>query len=172
MADEKKEPQTAQIRALPVKCPPSGFQFGGDGYELIDVTVPIGHKMEDVLRPDYWSSVAHRLILPPGSGRVDRAGSIIHLRKEDHSLFAMLYVRAVHKDSLEVAVIKPNASGFCYFGAQDDGPAEMGGFRLQWNPGHKGWDVIRASDNIVVASARDMRTKDDALAWIAKTKAA
>lgn len=133
----------------------AGFQ-----YATIHVKQPVGHTVEDALRPEYWVHHARALKAEQASGRPDMAGSKIELRTLDHAHYAELYVRAVHENTLVVDLLREPV----YFGPKAVGTKEL---EVRWNVGNRGYDVIRQSDRHVVASK--LPTKEAAVEWIDKT---
>lgn len=129
-------------------------------YADISVTMPVGHTIEDALKPEYWAHVAHRLQQNTVTGQPDRSGAIIRLRSEDHAFFAMLYVRAVRNDALDVALIGEPT----FFGPK--GAARSEAYEVRWNVGARGFDVVRKSDGAIVGRASDFKLKEDAIAYI------
>jgi hypothetical protein len=162
MADLAKT-KTEEAEALPVLPPgrdnfsltEAGFQFA-----TIHVKQPVGHTVEDALRPEYWVHHARYLKAEQASGRPDLAGSKIELRTLDHAHYAELYVRAVHENTRVLDLLGEPI----YFGPKKVGTAQ---FDVRWNVGNKGFDVIRQSDRYVVASK--LQTREMAQEWIDKT---
>jgi hypothetical protein len=135
----------------------AGFQ-----YATIHVKQPVGHTVEDALRPEYWVHHARFLKAEQASGRPDLAGSKIELRTLDHAHYAELYVRSVHDNTLIVQLLGEPA----YLGLRDAGDDA---FEVRWNVGAKGFDVVRKSDKKIVAPASELKTKEAAQEWIDKT---
>jgi hypothetical protein len=138
--------------------------IGTEGdFGTIQVVQPQGHTIEDALRPEYWAHHAHKLkgSTMTGVPGKDWAGSIIQLRTEDHAHYAELYVRAVLERALAVQLNQQPE----YFGIK---AVETKRFRTRWNGAKKAVDVIRKSDNQIVATAA---TKELAKDWIEKTEA-
>lgn len=148
---------------VPRKILARHFMESEFAYADISVTMPVGHTIEDALKPEYWSHVAHRLQQNVLTGAPDRSGAIIRLRSEDHAFFAKLYVRAVRKDSLEVALIGEPT----YFGPK--GGTKSDKYDTRWNVGARGYDVVRKSDGAIVGRAADLKLKEDAVAFIRDT---
>jgi len=74
---------------------PSNFMPSEFAYGRYSAKLPLGHTVEDALKPEYWVHMAGELSADPLSGRMDMSGSIIELRSENHDFYAVLYVRAV-----------------------------------------------------------------------------
>jgi len=143
------------------------FMVRGDSfaYADIDVTMPVGHTVDDALKPEYWALHAHKMMRPQFNSGPDWSGAIIYLRTEDHAFYAQLYVRAVRQASLEVQLIgEPTIFG----------PANVdtAGYEVRWNVGKRGFDVIRKSDRMLVVGGDKMRTREDAQEWIDAAKKA
>jgi hypothetical protein len=138
------------------------FQEADYSYARFSVTLPLGWTIEDALKPEFWTNVAHRLARQPQTGEPAKVGTIIELRAVDHSLYAELYVRAVMERGLTVALIRDPV----FFGprAVQDSPFEM-----RWNVGRRGYDIIRRSDKVIVGEGSQFPTKEAAQAWISST---
>jgi hypothetical protein len=150
--DAKKE-----VRKLPNR----DFIESEYAYADISVTMPIGHTIEDALKPEYWSQVAYRLQKNVNNGQPDRSGAIINLRSEDHAFFAQLYVRAVRDAALDVALVGEPT----YFGPKT-AKTKNDKYETRWNVGARGFDIVRSSDGAIVGKASDFRLKEDALQYI------
>jgi hypothetical protein len=148
---------------IPRKILARHFMESEFAYADISVTMPVDHTIEDALKPEYWAHVAHRLQQNALTGQPDRSGAIIRLRTEDHAFFAMLYVRAVRKEALDVALIGEPT----YFGPK--GAAKSEKYDIRWNVGARGYDVVRKSDGAIVGRAADLKLKEDAAAFIRDT---
>lgn len=134
----------------------------GYTYAEIDVTQPIGHSVEDALRPEYWVHHAGKLKARAFTGEADRAGAIIRLRTDDHAYFAQLYVRAVQDRGLVVQLMGEPV----VLGAR---VAESASFEVKWNVGKRGFDIIRKSDREIVGDGSKFPTRELAQEWIDKT---
>lgn len=128
-------------------------------YATIQVRQPVGHTIEDALRPEYWVHHAYRLKANPITGQADWAGAKLEIHTEDHSHYAELYVRAVLEKALIVQII----NGPHYLGISS---AETSGYETRWNVGKRGHDVIRRSDRQIVGH---FATKELAKEWIDET---
>lgn len=128
-------------------------------YATIQVRQPVGHTIEDALRPEYWVHHSHRLKANPITGQADWAGAKLELHIDDHSHYAELYVRAVMERALIVQII----NGPHYLGIKS---AETTGYEDRWNVGRRGFDVIRKSDRQIVGH---FPTRELAKAWIDET---
>jgi hypothetical protein len=160
MPDTATLERKTEEQHVPRKLLARNFVESEFAYADISVTIPVGHTIEDALKPEYWAHVAHRLQQNVHTGQPDRSGAIIRLRTEDHALFAMLYVRAVRNDSLDVALIGEPT----YFGPS--GAVKSDAYETRWNVGARGFDVIRKSDGAIVGRASDFRLKENAIAYI------
>lgn len=157
MADALKRDQ----RSNTLPATPEYFMIteSGHGYGAIEVTQPLGHTVEDALRPEYWVNVAHKLKANPMTGQKDWVGSVLDLRTKDHAHFAKLYVLAVHERSLDVQLLgEPTSLGIK--------TVDIPGFEVRWNDAKREHEVIRTSDRQVVGG---FKTKALAKAWIEKT---
>lgn len=161
--------ETATVEAAkPIEAPPPMIRkilerdFSMDGnfaFTRASLVLPLGWEIDDCLKPEFWMNVSHWFKSDPATGSIDRAGTIIEVRTEDHAFYAELYVRAVRGNVLDVAVLtKP-----IQFGVKSEGTPE---YKLRWNLGHRGFDIIRASDNVIVESGAKFPTKELALKWI------
>lgn len=161
------EAKEKQAPPLPV-LPPANHRFSitesGYAYAEIDVTQPVGHTVEDALRPEYWVHHAHKLKARVLTGEADRTGAIIRARTDDHAHFATFYVRAVDDRGLRVQLLNKTVLGV-------EGKTHKG-YERQWNVGKRGYDIIRQSDRQIVADASRIKTKEDVEAWIAEAQKA
>lgn len=165
LAQVAKNAKTAEKDEAPrIVLPPGRENFSiteaGFQFATIHVKQPVGHTVEDALKPEYWVHHARYLKAPPNTGQSDLVGSKIELRALDHSHYAELYVRAVHDNTLVVQLLRDAV----YLGLQKAGDDA---FEVRWNVGNRGYDVIRESDRAIVASK--LATKDAAQEWIDKT---
>lgn len=154
---------------LPV-LPPTNDRFSitesGYAYAEVDVRLPVGHTLEDALRPEYWVHHASKLKARAFTAEPDRAGAKIRLRTDDHAWYCECYVRAVDDGGLRLQVI---------LGPVRLGPAEAKqhkGYEKRWNVGARGYDILRLSDNQIVANASKIKTREDADNWIAEAQKA
>jgi hypothetical protein len=163
VAEKPKAIEVVKEVPLPV-LPTANHRFSitesGYAYAEIDVTQPVGHSVQDALRPEYWVHHASKLKARAFTAEADRAGAIIRLRTDDHAHYAQLYVRAVHERGLEVQVL----GEVFHLGANVDGTKA---FDVRWNVGKRAFDVIRNSDREIVASG--LKTKEAAVGWITET---
>jgi hypothetical protein len=89
----------------------------------------------------------------------DRAGTIIEVRKDDHSLYAEFYVRAVQKAGLVVECIREDKIGPKVAIPETEDTNHM----VRYNRGARMWQVVRKDDDEIVHNAQ---LKEDAVAWI------
>lgn len=164
----------------------SEFAVYGHRYERLTATVPAGTPFEDALRPGFWTNIVHHMKRNIMTGGSDRSGCIVELRTEDHAWYAEMYVRGVLERGLIVQcagpAIDPRTGKACpvdlqtgmVWGAQTQPsaqPSATGHLSAKWNPGKRGFDIIRA-DGQIVADGREFPTREQADEWIAKaTKA-
>lgn len=120
------------------------FQQEEFAYARMSATLPEGIDFLDILRPEYWANVAYKLKADNMTGRRDLSGTIISVRTADHAFYAELYVRAVSDRGLVVGVLKEPV----YFGPKE---IKSNQYKSRWNPGKKGWEIQRVSDNEIVA---------------------
>lgn len=153
---------TIPSREGPRSLAPKNFQSSEFAYARFSATLPAGWTLEDALRPEFWANVCHVLQSPPVTREPDKSGAIIELRAEDHSFYAELYVRAVKKRGLDVAVLREPV----YLGQQK---VESDKFEIKWNVGKRGFDIIRKSDRETVADGGTIKTREAAQEWIDKT---
>jgi hypothetical protein len=139
---------------------PTSLQMSEHAFARYSVVAPVGWTIEDLLDPEAWAHVAHKLEKTQLTNEPDRSGAIIEVRTEDHAFYAELYVRAVRKMALDVDVIQ-----FKPLGPQTE--KKTAGFDVRWNVGARSFEVIRQSDKEVVARA--LPKKEDAYAWIERT---
>lgn len=138
----------------------STFQFAEHAYGRHSARLPVGWTIEDVLAPESWSEVAHLLDGNKMSNTHPQVGAVIEVRTEDHAFYAELYVRAVRKMALDIALI----GEVTYFGKKDEKPASDA-YKPRWNVGAGGYDIVR-KDGAIVGRAADFKLKEDAFAYI------
>ena len=100
-----------------------------------------GTKIEDILREEYWSMVAYKF----------KPCDIIEVHSEDGSYFAELYVRAVGKNWVKVALLRkvelePAQKAM-------DAPE----YEATWKGPHRKFSAIRTSDNQIIQDGFDSR---------------
>lgn len=149
-----------ELQDPPKKAKLSTFQLAEHAYGRRSCTLPVGWSIEEALKPEFWSEVAHLLEGNKLNGIPPQEGTIIEVRTQDHAFYAELYVRAVRKMALDVDVIQ-----FKQIGPKDEKPVS-GDYKPRWNVGAGGYDVIRQSDGAIVGRASDLKLKEDALAFI------
>ncbi len=152
-------PKTEQVEQ-PKKLALRHFMQTEYAYARLSATLPIDTTFEDCLNPEFWVAVAHQLQVTPVTGEPDRSGAVIEIRTADHAFYAELYVRAVQEQGLIVSVLREPV----YLGPKEDSKP---GFRVRWNVGKREHEVIRQSDNIIVAGK--FKVKEDAFKWIEDT---
>lgn len=141
---------------------PTNFQTSEYAFARYAVLLPVGWTLEDVLVPEAWAHVAHKLDSNKVSKDPARTGAIIEVRTEDHAFYAELYVRAVRNMALDVQVVL----GPVVLGKEQKAHAN---FDVRWNVGKRGFDIVRKSDKQIVATG--IPKKEDAHAWIEKMAA-
>ena len=158
------------VKAVPTKKPESAPEqprvlkatalAGSEyAYATFSATLPVSWTVEDALKPEFWVNVAHKLAKNPLTNDPDRSGAIIELRTADHAFYARLYVRAVQERGLVVALMGEPV----YFGPRE---VKSAAYKERWNVGPRGYDIIRVSDNEIVAHASKIKTKEQVQAWI------
>lgn len=164
LAEKPVEKKEAALAVLPTSNNRFSIKESGYAYAEVDVTQPVGHTVEDALRPEYWVHHAHKLQARALTGEADRTGARLTLRTDDHAHIAELYVRAVDARGLRVQLISKAILG---------GESKTHkGYEKQWNVGARGYDIIRTTDRQIVASASKIKTKEDVEAWIAEAQKA
>lgn len=128
-------------------------------YSKFSAVLPVGWTVEDALKPEFWVHVAGKLGKNELTGAQDRAGGIIELRTVDHAFYAQLYIRAVQERGLIVQLMGEPV----YFGPRE---VKSAAYKERWNVGARGYDIIRESDNEIVAHASKIKTKEQVQAWI------
>lgn len=154
--DKKPEP----LAKPPYKLAENKLQQEEYAYARMSAVVPADCSFEEILRPEFWSQVAHRFRGDITGGRRDFAGSIVVVRAVDHSFYAELYIREVQQNGLLVGVLREPV----YFGPRGDIETVL--FKTRWNVGKQRHEVLRRTDNEVVFESA---TKESAMAWIDKT---
>lgn len=161
-AAKKKEPLWKARNGALVLSP---HQYGD-----FEITVEAECPFEQIIKPDYWSQVAHILDKRPMSPDPKRVGSIIRVYWDDHSQYCELYVLGVDRESIHVQCLTIN--GFNpKTGDPRYGPVKLGGgdhkakaFTYRYNRSVNQWEVVRKRDLLVVAN--NLATKGEAIAWI------
>ena len=116
------------------------------------VLLPEGYTVADALQPSFWANVARQF--------EPKFHHFIDILNDERTLFARLYVRAVQENQLIVAQIGET---------QRFGPVNvdhLGKLKPKWNVGKRGWDVVRASDGMVVQDGTKFGVQEQAQAWI------
>lgn len=158
---------------------PGNFQASEFARARFDAVMPADWEYEEALKPGFWANICHLLREKKVSGEPDRTGSLIDLSTEDHAFFATLYVRGVMQGGLIVQCIGPAThpktckacpvdleTGLPWTGRA---PVRSDKFDLRWNTTKKGYDIVRLSDQQVVADGSNFKTREMALEWITKT---
>ena len=145
--NRKLKPKAKQSH---ITLQPEGAQFVRVQYML-----PPEHKIEDALASEYWAHVTG-MFMRPIAREGDYSGSIIEVRNEALTIYAELFIRAVSKEGMKVAMIRCEPVG-----VTDDFISKTHEFR--WNVGAQQFEVLRKSDRKVVFSAK---LKEDVLEWM------
>jgi hypothetical protein len=128
-------------------------------YGRYSITVPVGWTLDDILKPEAWALVAHRLKPQPGTGDSVRIGTIFEVRTQDHQWYAELYVRAVREMALDVAILREPV----WLAPKTDDPDD---YEVKWNISVKGFDIIRKVDREKVGDGRKFPKKEDAIEYL------
>lgn len=158
---KKSEPIPEPPRTLKA----TAFAQAEFAYARFSATLPVGWTVEDALKPEFWVHIAHKLAKNPITNDPDRSGAVIELRTVDHAFYAKLYVRAVGERGLTVQLMGEPV----YFGPRE---VKSAAYKERWNVGARGYDIIRVSDNEIVAHAGKIKTKEQVQAWIDEAKRA
>lgn len=172
-------PQKTLREVAPAMLKPGDFEESQYAFLDVSAKIPAGMPFEEVFRPTFWANVVHVFKKDIIANNPDRSGAIIHLRTEDHAFYAKLYVRAVLRNGLIVQCIGPSfdpktgkacpvdlATGMPWGGMVD---LDTDAFDLKWNSNRRGFDIIRKSDQQVVADGANFPTRELAVEWINKT---
>lgn len=135
------------------------FQEAQYAYGRYSVTLPVGWVLDDVMAPEAWALVAHRLQPQPGTGDAVRIGTIFEVRTQDHAWYAELYVRAVREMAIDVAILREPR----VLQPKLDDPD---GYEINWNFGRRGFDIIRKIDREKVGDARKFPKREDAVEYL------
>lgn len=120
------------------------------------VVLPTGYTVEDALKPYFWSNVT--ALFKPPEGAVP-PHIFITIVNEEHTLYALLYVRAIQETQMIVAQIGETID----WSIKDE---VIHSLTTRWNVGKGGYDVVRAADKQVVQDGSQFKTKEQALDWI------
>ena len=112
------------------------------------VVLEFGTQLDDVFQPDFWAHVAKDL----------KQGDIVHVRSEDSSVYARLYVRASDRLWAKMGKIE-----VVQFDAPQTQPDEDG-LQVKWIVGKRCFAVVRKADNQVIQGG--FQIKEDAVAWM------
>jgi hypothetical protein len=110
------------------------------------IVVPTGVTMETILAPEFWSNVAPQL----------RVADIVDVHRDDRTLYAKLYVRAVGRARVAVALIQSIEFGEL----ETETASEPASHRVKYGGPHNKWCVERILDRKVVKDGCD--TMEDA----------
>jgi hypothetical protein len=110
------------------------------------VVIPADVSIETVLEPAWWANVATQL----------RVADTVDVHRDDRTLYAKLYVRAVGRARVAVALIQQ-----VEFGAlETETASEPASHRVKYGGPHNKWCVERILDRKVVKDGCD--TREDA----------
>jgi hypothetical protein len=110
------------------------------------IVVPADVTLEVALEPAFWSNVAPQL----------RVADIVDVHRDDRTLYAKLYVRAVGRARVAVALIQSIEFGEL----ETETTSEPVSHRLKYGGPHDKWCVERILDRKVVKDGCD--TREDA----------
>lgn len=162
---------------------PSEFKPSEYAYADFSATIPSDCPFEEVLKSGFWSNVLHLVRSNTTTNEPDKTGATIQIRTQDHSYYALLYIRATMANGVIVKCIGPTINfetgELCPVDLQTGLPWEgrpevrTDAFDIRWNVGKKGFDVVRRADQQVVADGKNLPVREMAEEWIEKaTKAA
>lgn len=145
------------------KAKQSHLCLNPDGHKAVRVEywLPSTHEYEDTLNPNYWGSVS-TLFSRAISTANSFAGSIICVRKPDHSFYAELYVTEVTKGAVFVEPLF-----YKEFGLQLS-DLKSSKVTVQWNEPVGGYDIIRNSDKAIIGQAKEFKRLDAVKNWLDK----
>lgn len=152
-----------QLKRLPLGSDRFVIRESSFVYPEVDVTMPIGHTLEDALHPEYWSNHAH-LLRRNQMTHADRTGALLILRTEDHRFKATLYVVAILEGGFSVVLDGPVTE-------IHKGKAESERHFTRYNQLKGGFDIIRKSDHVIVGDASRFKTLPSAEAEIRNLEA-
>ena len=112
---------------------------------------PAGTPFRNVLRPDYWTIVAHAL----------REHDLIEVRTEDKAYFALLYVQGVDGPENKPAT-SANVSVILYarMSEHDESPV-IAGHTVKWLSSRK-WCVVEIETGAVLKDKKNTRAEAEA----------
>jgi hypothetical protein len=117
----------------------------------LNILLPEGTTVEDLLNPSAWSHVAHEVT----------AGDRIEVKTGDGSEFADLYIRSVSVLGVHAAIL----AHYRFNTDEKRTPAMAAGeFTVKWR-GAAGWSVLRSDDNKVMFEGG--KSRGDADRWLA-----
>ena len=112
--------------------------------------------LDDTLDPKFWTNQAAKIMGHTENDPKGR-GDIIEVRKMDSGLYAELFVTEVGKGFIKVVLVRAAEA------PKVDVP-EGSPLTTKWNVGKRSHDVVRVSDNQVMATG--FQTKPSAVSWI------
>lgn len=146
------------MKPEPLKLPSSRLELAEVNRLRMAVTMPVGWKFEECLKPEFWSQVAYRF-QKSFDNKKDWRGRIIEIYTDDDAWYAEVYVKAVRERDIIVKVVTEPIS-------LDAVSVNTAAYEVRWNVGKRAFDIVRLSDNEIVG---DAKSKDLAAEWIAKT---
>lgn len=111
-----------------------------------------GIVFEDVLKPEYWTSLSGKI------GVNTRFNPLVAVVNDEHTFFALLYVRSVQQNQV---FVEPILGPFVYGEVETEEDRTL---MPKWNVGARHWQVIRKSDRQVVKEG--FGVKEQAVEWI------
>lgn len=129
------------------------------------VLLKAGETLEQVLVPEYWAHVAAALHL----------GDEVIVTADDYSWRATLVVTSVEKTSAKVAVyqfrdLAPGKLPFVDVGlGEADAEEGSASYLRRWNAKLQVHEIVRLSDNEIVASLKDKAEAEAKLAELSKS---
>jgi len=171
---EKKQKRKEQPKILV----PSRFQIAEYSRQVFNANIPVDHDFEDVLKPGYWVNQLPKVAQNPTTREPDRTGSLIYVGSEDHAFFGILYIRAVYPQGMVVSCIGPGINletgEPCAIDLATQKPwsgrknSAYSKYKPSWNNHKGGFDIVRLSDNQIVADGTTLKTIERAHDWIYK----
>ena len=155
-------------QAEPFKIKQSWCRDPGQRWLQHEIQVPFDTKFEDLLRPEAWALLSAQFMGDALTGIKEGIGSTLLVKTEDMAWEAKFTILFAAKERMEVVCNGPcfdeNGDGQPFYFQKEE--IESDRYNVSWDPGNRGYNIVRKSDNAIVAQAKDVRTRHMAAAWL------
>lgn len=136
--------KVAELKVVPKALKPTGFAQASEFVIPFNhIEAPIGHTLEDMLKPEYWCHVAKKM-QPRGRVLVDA---------EDNSWSAQLLVVKVTDVAAVVAVER--FTKFAVEVAQTAAPSKADDYEVEYKGTVAKWRIRRKSDGATISDGHE-----------------